>query len=428
MSKCLAIKTADNTLEPTAQANAVATAIKLAVLQKQAMGGLGFNTKVIIEESGDWTAPVTGTYKVTVIGGGWGGHISGNNIVVGGLSGATETKFFQLEKNQVVSITIGAGGIGSTTDSSVTPGGATSFGDFTPDSNVNLAGEVAYVNNWSSGNFQVDCHGGGLGGGAGYYTTDNPDTQNGSWYGAGGGAWASQGVSARPSRVGNGHKGCVIIEYFDPEKASLPAINDTDLIPYVNLIKRVESLEKSRVYNAEEWITESGTYTVPVDGWYEVTLIGGGNGASVSITDSAAQARGGCSGDYKTFYLPLSEGQEIAVSVGAGGTGVDYSTTGTDTSILNGGLTTFGDLSTVGVSADSWRGFSSSNDGKFDNSAAHSNGEGFGGGRSEHKDGSFYGAGGYGGAYRSGGTKQLGNGYQGAVRLRYYDPSKDNNN
>jgi hypothetical protein len=98
-----------------------------------------FNTRAEITTSGTWTAPVTGWYKITLKGGGAGGHgafcykpSSGNGYTISGMGGGeggTTIEYFYLTSGTSVSIVIGAGGSGGTskystsTSDTSTPGG-----------------------------------------------------------------------------------------------------------------------------------------------------------------------------------------------------------------------------------------------------------------------------------------------------------------
>lgn len=424
-SVCLAVKTSDTELKPTAQASNVATAIKLALLQKQAEQGLGFNTKEYITESGEWEVPVTGTYRITVIGGGGGGQyrISGNILdAIGGPSGSVKTVFVSLVKGQKIDVVIGTGGVGGdqtgVTDFLPFMGGNTNFGD------ISSADGVAFqcMENNSDTITVVRANGAGLGGGYG-----NSATGDAFWYGGGGGAQAVRaGVSSYQVKAGNGAQGCVIAEWFDPEKATLPTINDTDLIPYVNLLQRLEAIETwiqngGGLYNDEILITESGDFDVPYDGYYEVTCSNGGYSGGVSKTNGY-WANGGASGAFETKIIKLQKGNIIPVTIGAGGISL------TNGDMTQGGLTYFGDF--TARENHYWYGTRAviGNSNNF-----NSNIYGVGGGTGTSADNDCnaldYGAGGSAVCVVNNGVanaanSKAGNGFQGCVKLRFHNPNK----
>lgn len=170
--------------------------------------------------------------------------------------------------------------------------------------------------------------------------------------------------------------------------------------------------------NTEVWITESGTWIAPVTGWYDILTIDGGCGGWANSTN--LHARGGESGAYKHFYAYFLAGDSIPVTIGSAGQGLisDYNNPS-----AAGGKTSFGELEAswqdtcfIGVDIEL----------PTSNGAIYACGAGFGGGRplqdTEQSAGRFYGAG--GGCCVIGTNKWSGNGAPGAVRLRYYDPSK----
>ena len=266
MSKCVSINT-PNGLEPTAQANNVATAIKLALLQEQANQGFGWNAEEIITESGTWTAPVTGWYDVTLIGGGYGAYGFRSNEgllyqVQGGNGGEIKNILKYYTKGEAIPVTIGSGGqalvdYSTNYDYSIPQGGITRFGN-------------EYANFLNATVPQTITDDGVVGvravspGAFGLYaiTPNNAYKAFTDWsdyhyencdaisYGGGGLAWVSYSfrpVSAdsNPSNwgFGNGKQGCVILRYFDPSKVQLPTIDGEVLTPYIELLKRIDNLE-----------------------------------------------------------------------------------------------------------------------------------------------------------------------------------------
>ncbi|MBD5585213.1 MAG: hypothetical protein HDQ88_09025 [Clostridia bacterium] len=180
-------------------------------------------------------------------------------------------------------------------------------------------------------------------------------------------------------------------------------------------------VKKRGLYNQEVWITESGEWTAPVTGWYEVLLIGGGSGGAARMNSTASTCTGGGSGGYLTRLVRLESGQKVSVTVGAGGAGIK------DNPTNYGSPTQFGVLS----SADDSASFSASTTSVALSLSINNGvgGGGFGGGKiwPSGLNGAFWGAGGAA-YYYTDGNYGAGDGKQGAIRLRYYDPTKKGNN
>lgn len=447
MSKCLAIKTGENTLEPTAQTNNTLNAIKLALLQKQAEQGLGFNTREIIEESCDWTAPVTGVYKITCIDGGSGGLAANGQFLNGGYSGKIIERYKHLTKGQIIPVTIGAGGIGEVgiLQPSNNSGGISSFGDIstnllnmdnrTPSSSHSLMGT----------SLQSD---GVRGGGRGGASHVNWNATSATFYGAGGSACF---LSPNTYTVSDGFQGCIIVEYFDPEKASLPTINDTDLIPYLTLLQRLDTLEKqfaeNAVYNDKILITESGEWEAPVTGWYKILAVGGGSGGHINYFPgsnnniSAAIIMNGASGSYVHNVIKLEKGEVVQVTIGAGGNGSIRNSNVIEIAGSNSGDTIFKNIIAKGANNRTFADAFTDNMCYLQNSWMSSyftdsdiiilNGAGFGSsidfgntGNAENEKGLYYGAGG-GARCAKDGYKYAGNGAPGCVILYFHNPNKN---
>lgn len=176
--------------------------------------------------------------------------------------------------------------------------------------------------------------------------------------------------------------------------------------------------------NEEIWITESGDFTVSHAGWYEVFLIGGGNG---SIGNNGT-ILAGASGSYNSEIIFLEKDAEIPVSIGAGGIGKGNATLSDYTGYV-GGVTTFGDLSSnpggVSKHLDARAKYFTANSNSY---SEQINGSGFGGGyatEASNHNGRWYGAG-AGVMYKPAtNTYLVGNGMQGAVRLRGHNPEYD---
>lgn len=163
-------------------------------------------------------------------------------------------------------------------------------------------------------------------------------------------------------------------------------------------------------YNTEEIITESGTWEAPVDGDFEITVIGGGSGAHVGSN----YLQGGFSGNYNRQLRHIKKGTKIQITIGSGGIGTDTE------SDYWGSPTVFGDISSDAKNT-------AIPGGKvFFTSAVNADafGGGFGGAGAGQFNAKFYGG---GGAARHTSENQIffGNGAQGCVIIRWYDPRKD---
>lgn len=69
--------------------------------------------------------------------------------------------------------------------------------------------------------------------------------------------------------------------------------------------------------------TSTTTFVVPANvSGIEITMIGGGGGGKASTTNSAVAGGGGASGEYCIrFFIPVTPGETITITVGLGGTG-----------------------------------------------------------------------------------------------------------
>lgn len=92
-------------------------------------------------------------------------------------------------------------------------------------------------------------------------------------------------------------------------------------------------------FNRRVILKESGTWTVPVTGWYNVTKYNGGQ--SGGYAKDTGNIINGKSGSISNALLHLTEGMEIPYVIGAGGA----SPTTTDGTQNSGGVTTFGEFS-----------------------------------------------------------------------------------
>lgn len=169
-------------------------------------------------------------------------------------------------------------------------------------------------------------------------------------------------------------------------------------------------------YNSEEWITESGTFTAPVTGDFDILLIGGGEGGfAILNSDGSRYAHSGASGDYKSILIHLTKGQSIPVTIGSGGIGI------TSNSLSrNGSITIFGDISTIMPESSGFRGFMGSRQYSQTVIGIVTTPGGFG---ARYLNIGFYGSGGMAVVENA---ALVCNGAQGAIRLRYHDPAKAN--
>ena len=93
-----------------------------------------FNRMFFSQTSGNYTAPYTGVYRITLKGGGGGGGGADSNVTnlrgLGGGEGGTLIFYQSLTKSQSYAYTIGAGGSGGTIDNGGSNGGNTTFNGF----------------------------------------------------------------------------------------------------------------------------------------------------------------------------------------------------------------------------------------------------------------------------------------------------------
>ena len=117
-------------------------------------------SKQTFTASGNFTAPYTGHYLVSVTGGGGGG---GSNFGSGGAGSSTDYALVHLTKDDVVSVTVGAKGTGATDYSlnNATAGGVSSFG-----AHLSVAGGSRGITSYNTGYNTITaptgrgCHGG----------------------------------------------------------------------------------------------------------------------------------------------------------------------------------------------------------------------------------------------------------------------------
>ena len=183
--------------------------------------------------------------------------------------------------------------------------------------------------------------------------------------------------------------------------------------------------------NSEKWITESGEWEAPVDGWYSLLLFSGGN--SAVIETSTRLARGGASGPMAITQMYLSKGQQVPVIIGAGGVSA-----GADTATAVGGVTSFGDFSAT-RDTGFWElnGQWSPRGSVSGITTYYGAGGGFGGGypsqpqssdTQAQRNANCSGAGHHGGGgaaiIMSNGLYGLGTGAPGSILARWHDPAK----
>ncbi|WP_165076985.1 MULTISPECIES: phage tail assembly chaperone [unclassified Desulfovibrio] len=101
----------------------------------------------------------------------------------------------------------------------------------------------------------------------------------------------------------------------------------------------LSALGGNLLLNSEQWITESGTFKAPMEGWYAVLCIDGGSGGLYNIPFSGLA--GGNSGAVYSGMVYLKKGESVEITVGAGGLGA---TTSQGYGLINGGKTKFGDF------------------------------------------------------------------------------------
>lgn len=208
----------------------------------------------------------------------------------------------------------------------------------------------------------------------------------------------------------------------------------------VDGLGKISALGGNLRLNDEIIITESGEWEVPVTGWYDVLIIGGGNGGVCLLGYNGTWMTSGgyaAARNRKLFYF--EKGAKIPVVIGVGGQGGNAATT--TNQMYSGGITKFGDVLSNGGGA--WEENAGSNSIAFPSNnsgfnALYSFGCGPGGGRATYTplnpavagwqynsncEGYYWGGG--GAAYiNKSGFGCSGNGKQGAVILRFWNPAK----
>lgn len=220
----------------------------------------GFNHREVITTSKNWTAPTSGYYKVTCIGGGGaggnggsaslggggggkggttsfstisavGGHGGGGGYAYcgggGGAAGAVSIGFIRLSASNSISVVVGAGGAHSRSNSTTAAGlngsggaaGGTATNQHGGQGAMSAYGSgnsgSAYSNCGSMGRSEPTGSGGsngylyGGGGGGGCYSEGTATNITAPGSNGGGGA-----IGVNNATGGDGGKGAVIIEYF----------------------------------------------------------------------------------------------------------------------------------------------------------------------------------------------------------------------
>lgn len=214
-----------------------------------------------------------------------------------------------------------------------------------------------------------------------------------------------------------------------PEGALVVTPDDGVGSPIVALQAELDALKadvkKRGLYNQEVWITESGEWEVPVTGVLELTVIGGGAGAYKGENTGAVS---GSSGEIYTRLLHLNAGDVATVTIGAGGTTVVNTAY---TVAMIGGRTSF-EVGAVSVQAAGGGINYLSTSGIVDAAfCAKHNAAGiyFPGsimtGTANRTATMGYVGYGHGGWISAGAASTAA--ISGAIRLRYYDPNKENN-
>ena len=180
---------------------------------------------------------------------------------------------------------------------------------------------------------------------------------NGMAYLLGGVAFMAQkGFTFNYDATQDYYTGCIVIDPTDGLRYECiadmaagtiaPSADTTNT--YWTIFKSGLDREQIPAFNSRDVITTSGTYTAPVDGWYKITVKGGGGGGAGGLYSAYTIAGGGGGGEggMTIAYELLTAGDTASVVVGAGGTG------GT----AGGGKGTNGGNSTVIVNGNTYTG------------------------------------------------------------------------
>lgn len=210
----------DNNLEIPEGSNGYNNLLeKIETLEDIVSTSLVYNDEIIITESGEFEAPVTGYYEVICINGGNGGIARQERGTNGGASGSITYGYTYLTKHQICSVVIGNGGIGEAgvlNASSINAGGQTSFSPLISQRLMTRFAAHYGEGNLVSGYSMLRASGAGLGGGNASWTAE--EENNAYWYGGGGAANAEYRNNAYILYAGNGYQGCVIVRFHNPDK------------------------------------------------------------------------------------------------------------------------------------------------------------------------------------------------------------------
>ena len=196
-----------------------------------------YNTREILTTSGTYSAPVTGWYRIELRGGGGAGS-AGNATNKsygggGGGSGGILVDYAYLTQEESYPYIIGAGGVAKKEFASGTggDGGETSF--TAPSENLSISGGKDGGNRGASAPAGIsggDPGPGGFPGGIAGFNTDSDNLPGGSGgmgvtaalSGYTPGQYGSGGAGGYSGQLGHdGVQGCIILDYFDPEKEAV---------------------------------------------------------------------------------------------------------------------------------------------------------------------------------------------------------------
>lgn len=125
-----------------------------------------FNHKETFASSGSFTAPVTGTYRITLQGGGGGGSGYMKDSAQGAFSGAGGGQgghlvvYEKLTAGQVYSFTVGAGGSGGIGSNTTNPGGASNRGGDGGSTSITVADSIYSAGGGHGGQYGIAGQGG----------------------------------------------------------------------------------------------------------------------------------------------------------------------------------------------------------------------------------------------------------------------------
>ena len=151
--------------------------------------------------------------------------------------------------------------------------------------------------------------------------------------------YAQKGWTFQYDATQDYYTGCIVIDPIDGLRyeciadmaAGTIAPHDDTANTYWTIFKSGLDREQIPAFNHRDVITTSGTYTAPVNGWYKITVKGGGAGGAGGDSGSPINGGGGGGEGGTTIgYEYMSAGYTATVTIGAGGTGGAASTVGTN--------------------------------------------------------------------------------------------------